>query len=66
MEIKVNVDDTLWDKFTKQKKKTDIDQITEEAIKAYLERLRLYDRLLKLEGQVNWEGNLDQLRENRF
>ena len=61
----VVVDDALFEeglKITKCKTKKElINKAIEELIKKEKRK-----RLLKLEGKVKWEGNLAEMRKNRF
>jgi hypothetical protein len=67
MQLQVNIQDGVWDEFTKLGLKTkDVDKITEEAIKKYIAMMKNYKRLLNLKGKVEWEGDIDEMRSSRL
>ncbi|MCP5102199.1 MAG: type II toxin-antitoxin system VapB family antitoxin [bacterium] len=40
-------------------------RITEDALREHISKIKKYQKLLKLEGKIEWEGNLDELRMAR-
>ncbi len=66
MQVQVKIKDTIWDEFIKLEEKEDIHRITETALISHINKLKAYKDLLRLEGKAKWEGNLDELRENRI
>jgi hypothetical protein len=67
MQVQVEIKDTIWDEFIKiGEKEKNIHQITETALINHINKLKTYKDLLRLEGRAKWEGNLDELRENRI
>ena len=67
MQVQVKIKDSIWDEFIKiGEQEENIHQITETALIHYINKMRTYKDLLRLEGKAHWEGNLDQLRENRI
>jgi len=67
MQVIVNIDDAIWTEYLKiDEKKERIEKITEEAVRSYVKRMKVYHNLLQMEGKAKWEGNLDELRENRI
>ena len=67
MQVQINIQDRVWNDFVKLGlKKLDIDRITEEALKKHIKRVKIYKKLLALEGKVTWEGNLDEMRSSRI
>jgi hypothetical protein len=67
MQIQVKISDTIWDEFIRiGKKEENLHQITETALISHINKLKAYKDLLRLEGKAKWEGNLDELRENRI
>jgi hypothetical protein len=66
MQVKVKIDDTIWNEFLKLGEQDNIHQITESAIISHINKIKTYKNLLQLEGKAKWEGNLSELRENRI
>ena len=67
MQVQVKIKDTIWDEFIKlEEKQESIHRITETALISHINKLKAYKDLLRLEGKAKWEGNLDELRENRI
>jgi hypothetical protein len=67
MQVQVKIKDTIWDEFIKlEEKEESIHRITETALINHINKLKAYKDLLRLEGKAKWEGNLDELRENRI
>jgi hypothetical protein len=67
MQVQVKIDDTIWDEFIKLgEAEENIHQITETALISHINKLKAYKDLLPLEGKAKWEGDLDELRENRI
>ena len=67
MQLQINIQDGVWEEFTKLGLKTkNVDGIIEEAMKKYIAMMKNYRKLLGLKGKVKWEGNLDEMRSSRF
>lgn len=67
MQLQVNIQDGVWEEFTKLDLKTkDVDKIAEDAIKKYIAMMKNYKRLLNLKGKVEWEGDIDEMRRSRI
>jgi len=67
MQVQVKINDTIWDEFIKiGEKEENLQRITETALISHINKLKAYRDLLRLEGKAKWEGNLDELRENRI
>jgi hypothetical protein len=65
MQVQVNIRDRLWQESLKLGiKEKDIDKIAEDALKKHVRQLKSYQKLLKLEGKVQWEGNINEMRIN--
>ena len=65
MQVQVNIRDKLWQESLKLGiKEKDIDKIAEDALKKHVRQLKSYQKLLKLEGKVQWEGNINEMRIN--
>ena len=61
----VNIDDSLYEQakvFTGLKKKVDV---VNYALKHLLEQ-RDMEKILELRGKVEWEGDLDEMRQARY
>jgi hypothetical protein len=67
MQVQVNIRDRLWQESLKLGiKEKDIDKIAEDALKKHVRQLKSYQKLLKLEGKVQWEGNINEMRRTRI
>jgi hypothetical protein len=63
MLVQVKIDDSVWEEFIKLgEKNNNIHQITESALINHINKRNAYKRLLQLEGNAKWEGNIDKLR----
>lgn len=66
MQVQVHIEDSLWEEFVKLGEKSEsVERITQEAIKSHIKKLKAYKKLLSLEGNAHWDGNLNDLRGNR-
>lgn len=66
MQVQVDIDNSIWDEYVKIGiKKKEVEKIAGEAIKKHISKIRTYRKLLDLEGKVEWEGSLDELRMAR-
>lgn len=67
MQVQVNIQDKLWQESLKLGiKEKDITMLAEDALKKHISRLKNYRELLLLEGKINWEGNIDEMRRSRI
>lgn len=64
MRTTLNLDDTALDEARRVAPEMTKTQLINEALRAFARRRRLRG-LLRLEGKVRWEGDLDALRKRR-
>ncbi len=65
MRVEVVLDDDLLQKAQELTGIRTVEGVITEALKL-LVRVREQREILKLRGKVDWEGNLDEMRQGRF
>ena len=63
-ELKLNFEETEINELKKLFKTEDENEAVRKAIKEVLKK-SVYENILSLKGNVNWEGNLDEMRQQR-
>lgn len=63
--IAVNLDEKITNNALKITGYKKIESLIEDALKEFILRKNC-QKLLKLKGQIHWEGNLDDLRRSRI
>ena len=67
MHVQVNIQDKLRQESLKLGiKEKDINKIAQDALKKHIKQLKSCRKLLKLEGKVKCEGNIDEMRRSRI
>ena len=64
-ELKVNINDEDMDELMKVFKTTDEVEAIKMAINEAIKK-QAYSRILALKGNATWEGNLEEMREQRI
>lgn len=64
-ELKIKIDETEITKLMKVFGTSDENEAVKLAIDLALKK-QAYDQILALRGNVSWEGNLDEMREQRI
>lgn len=63
-ELKINFEETDINELKKLFKTEDENEAIKKAIKEVLKK-NVYENILSLRGNVNWDGNLDEMRQQR-